>query len=256
MPSWEPQLATIQQKLEAVTKRGYVILSDGSHKSITGAVTVHEGVRMARQIMERGFLTTLETGVAFGVSTLAICLALEEAGQSTSVHFGVDPDQTAVHKGAALSLLQEHGIAHRFQLLEGCTHEVLPSLLARGVKIDFAFVDGWHTFDYTLLDFFYVDKLLRSGGLVSFHDCHYGGVLARAKRKVINFALSHRHYRLLSGRRLTALLRTEQWSDNYASSSFSSRIMRSLNVRLETGNLLTLKRLDLWEPNYDYFAKF
>ena len=194
--------------------------------------------------------------MAFGVSTLAICLALEEAGQSASVHFGVDPDQTAVHKGAALSLLQEHGVAHRFQLLEGCTHEVVPPLLAQGTKIDFAFVDGWHTFDYTLIDFFYSDKLLRPGGLVAFHDCHYGGGLARSKRKVISFVLSHRHYRLLSSRRLTALLHTRQWSDNYASSSRISRFVRSLNLRLETGNLLTLERLDPWEPNYDYFAKF
>ncbi len=69
-------------------------MSDGTHKTITGAITVDEGVRMARQILERGFVTALETGVAFGVSTLAICLALEESGQSTSVHFGVDPDQT------------------------------------------------------------------------------------------------------------------------------------------------------------------
>jgi len=256
MGSVESKLTTIRQKLEAVTKRGYVILSDGTHKTITGAITVDEGVRMARQILERGFVTALETGVAFGVSTLAICLALEESGQSTSVHFGVDPDQTTVHRGAALSLLQEHGVAHRFQLLEGCTHEVLPALLARGVKIDFAFVDGWHTFDYTLIEFFYIDKILRSGGLVSFHDCHYGGGLDKSKRKVISFALSHRHYRLLSGRRLTALLHTEQWSDNYASSRIGSKFIRSLNLRLETGNLLTLERLDLWEPNYDYFAKF
>jgi hypothetical protein len=28
-----------------------------------------------------------------------------------------------------------------------------------GVQVDFAFMDGWHTFDYTLLDFFYTDKL-------------------------------------------------------------------------------------------------
>ncbi len=256
MDSVESKLATIRHKLQAVTRRGYVILSDGTHKTITGAVTVDEGVTMARQILERRFVTTLETGVAFGVSTLAICLALEETGQNTTVHFGVDPDQTAVHQGAALSLLEEHGVAHRFQLLEGCTHEVLPTLLAKVGKIDFAFVDGWHTFDYTLIDFFCVDKLLRPGGLVSFHDCEYGGRLSKSKRKVISFALSHRHYRLLSCRRLTALLRTEQWSDNYSSSSASSKFIRSLNLRLETGNLLTLERLDLWEPNYDYFAKF
>jgi len=252
----QSKLATIRQKLEAVTKRGYVILSDGTHKTITGAVAVDEGVRMARQVLERGFVTTLETGVAFGISTLAICLALEETGQNPTVHFGVDPDQNTVHRGAALSLLREHGVADRFQLLEGCTHQVLPQFLDNGRKIDFAFIDGWHTFDYTLIDFFYVDKLLRPGGVVSFHDCHPNGPFSAAKRKVISFALSHRHYRLLSGRRLTALLRTEQWSDNYASSSRTSKFIRALNLRLETSNLLMLKRLDLWEPNYDYFAKF
>lgn len=256
MDSLESKLATIRQKLEAVTRRGYVILSDGTQKTITGAVTVDEGVRMAKQILERGFVTTLETGVAFGVSTLAICLALEDTGQNTAVHFGVDPDQTAVHRGAALSLLQEHGVAHRFQLFEGYTHEALPPFLAKRLKVDFAFIDGWHTFDYTLIDFFYVDKLLRPGGVVSFHDCHPNVPFSRAKRKVISFALSHRHYRLLSGRRLTALMRTEQWSDNYASSSRISRFIRALNLRLEAANLLMLERLDLWEPNYDYFAKF
>ncbi len=52
MGSVESKLATIRQKLEAVTKRGYVISSDGTHKTITGAITVDEGVRMARQILE------------------------------------------------------------------------------------------------------------------------------------------------------------------------------------------------------------
>jgi predicted O-methyltransferase YrrM len=213
MDSVDSKLATIRSKLQAVPRR--VILPDGTRKTISGAVTVEEGVKMARRILQRRFVATLETGVAFGVSTLAICFALEETAQKTTVHFGVDPDQTTVHRGAALSLLEEHRVAHRFQSLDGRTHEVLPRLLAEGSKFDFAFVDGWHTFDYTLIDFFYIDKLLRAGGLVSFHDCEYGGRLSKSKRKVISFALSHRHYRLLSCRRLTALLRTERWSDGY-----------------------------------------
>jgi hypothetical protein len=33
----------------------------------------------------------------------------------------------------------------------------MPRLLARGAKFDLVFVDGWHTFDFTLLDMFYAE---------------------------------------------------------------------------------------------------
>jgi len=36
--------------------------------------------------------------------------------------------------------------------------KVLPRLLESGKKIDFAYIDGWHTFDYTLLDWCYIDR--------------------------------------------------------------------------------------------------
>ena len=43
-------------------------------------------------------------------------------------------------------------------------------------KFDFIFIDGWHTFDYTLLDFFYADKLLRKGGIIIIDDAKHLGV--------------------------------------------------------------------------------
>jgi hypothetical protein len=38
--------------------------------------------------------------------------------------------------------------------------EVLPRLCAQHERFDFAFIDGNHRFDYVLVDFFYIDKLL------------------------------------------------------------------------------------------------
>ena len=52
------------------------------------------------------------------------------------------------------------------------------------------YIDGWHTFDYALLDFFYADKLLDTGGLVGFNDCHYPSI-----ERVLRFVVRHRHYR-------------------------------------------------------------
>ena len=76
------------------------MLGDGTRKQITGAVRTDEAARMAALILERQCRSTLETGVAFGVSTLAICLALDAVNADT-IHYGVDPEQWSVHQGAA-----------------------------------------------------------------------------------------------------------------------------------------------------------
>jgi len=50
-----------------------------------------------------------------------------------------------------------------------------------------AFIDGWHTFDYTFIDFFFVDQVLKDGGILAFHDMY-----ALSKQKVLNFIKTHR----------------------------------------------------------------
>ena len=46
-----------------------------------------------------------------------------------------------------------------------------PALLAQGERrFDFIFVDGWHTFDHTLVDCFYATRLLRVGGYLVIDD--------------------------------------------------------------------------------------
>ncbi len=57
------------------------------------------------------------------------------------------------------------------------------------MSLDFAYIDGWHTFDYTLLDFFFIDKMLKPTGIVGFNDCHYPAV-----ERVLGFVKSHRRY--------------------------------------------------------------
>src|SRR5262249_35359379 len=55
-----------------------------------------------------------------------------------------------------------------------------------GVTLDFAFIDGWHTFDYASVDFFFVDLLLRPGGVVVIDDTDFPSVWKLAKYIVTN----------------------------------------------------------------------
>ena len=43
-------------------------------------------------------------------------------------------------------------------------------------KFDLIFIDGWHTFYYTLVDFFYSNLLLKIGGMIIIDDALHAGV--------------------------------------------------------------------------------
>jgi len=197
----------VNRVLEEIYRSGTCLDLAGKERKVTGAVPREDALILQEMVRFVKAKTTLETGVAFGLSTLAICEALRENGDcpapsSTQAlggtvpcfprHYGVDPEQNTVHGGAALASLKRAGLDSVFELLEGPSHLMLPKLVERGVVLDLAFIDGWHTFDYTLLDFFYIDKMLRPGGVVLLHDRSWP-----SKQKVIRFIKTHRRYREL-----------------------------------------------------------
>src|SRR5262249_46370140 len=69
---------------------------------------------------------------------------------------------------------------------------VLPQLAAKGYRIQFAFIDGWHTFDHALIDFFYLDQMMENGGVIVFDDVGYPAINA-----VVRFVLANREYELV-----------------------------------------------------------
>jgi hypothetical protein len=84
---------------------------------------------------------------------------------------------------------QRAGYESLVEFHEARAHECLPTLLKNGTKIDFAFVDGNHTFDYVMVDFFFIDKLLRVGGIIVFDDIGYPSI-----RKLCRHILTNLRY--------------------------------------------------------------
>jgi predicted O-methyltransferase YrrM len=132
--------------------------------------------------------TSLEIGMAFGISSLAILAALQELGTDGRL-ITIDPNQSCDWSNCGRTAVARAGFAARHELIEGFDFSVLPRLLDRSLKIDFAYIDGWHTFDYTLIDWWYADKMLAVDGIVAFNDCGFPAV-----EKVIQFVLTHRSY--------------------------------------------------------------
>ena len=178
----------------------------------------------------------LEVGMANGISAVAMLQALTENGSGELI--SIDPYQNSDFGGRGLKLIKECGLAGIHRLIEEPDYLALPRLLETKQELDFAYIDGWHTFDYTLVDFWYIDKMLNVNGTVAFNDCGM-----RAVAKVIKFLQSHRNYEeeIILKRR-------------YKGSNFVKTVIR-MALGLSTNDRYFTKKSD-FEPAWNFFKNF
>ena len=123
---------------------------------------------------------TLEVGCAQGLSSLHICAGLQ--GRDGASHTIIDPFQTELWDSVGVGHLEKAGF-NFFSLVEEKSEFGLPKILeANEGMFDLVFIDGWHTFDHTMLDAFYATRLLRKGGFLIIDDLSMPGV-----RRVVDF---------------------------------------------------------------------
>jgi predicted O-methyltransferase YrrM len=137
---------------------------------------------------------TLEVGMAYGISTLFILEELHRSGRAPFTHYALDPFQSTLWRGIGVKHVREAGFESSLQFIEERSELALPELVRRGVKIDFALIDGWHTFDQVMVEFYYVNRLLNVGGVVAFDDA------ARASiNRVVRYAINYDAYKVYGG---------------------------------------------------------
>lgn len=172
-------------------RTGIVSASTGERRAIyPWAVPAVVGLELARLIRARGCTRTLEVGMAYGLATLFVCEAHRTRGRGR--HIAIDPHQQLEFLGIGLRNVERAGLSPFFAFMEAEDARALPELERRGERFDLVFIDGLHMFDYTLLDFFYADRLLAVGGCVVFDDAQAPGV-----RRALDFIERNRGYRAL-----------------------------------------------------------
>ena len=122
-----------------------------------------------------------------------ICQTLRALGEGS--HTAIDPFQNDAKAWGSQGVknLERAGLADRFELLEDFDYAALPRLHGQNRRFDFILIDGWHSFDYTLLDLFYADLLLSVGGVLMVHDTGWPAVY-----KACRFLETHKPYDRLS----------------------------------------------------------
>jgi predicted O-methyltransferase YrrM len=135
---------------------------------------------------------SLEIGFAYGISTLFVCDALAHNGKAAT-HIVIDPFQNSDWAGIGLKNIERAKYEHLIDFCEEPSEIALPSLLARGTRVQAAIIDGNHTFDHALVDFFYVNKMLTIGGIVILDDTNF-----RSISRLVEHILTYPAYELFA----------------------------------------------------------
>lgn len=179
--------------LKEIFTTGEVSLPDGRRQPVHSGISLQVGKFLQEVIVTMEPKISLEIGLAFGVSTLFICEAIKSIDGER--HIVVDPNQINPGRwgdcwhGIGLKVIQQAGLGNLIEFHDRPSYMVLPQLEEAGTRIDFAFVDGWHTFDYCLLDFLLIDRILNVKGILVLSDTHWPSI-----RKVCRYILTNRTY--------------------------------------------------------------
>jgi predicted O-methyltransferase YrrM len=161
---------------------------------INAGVSGAEGTFLFKSVIDLNAKTVCEVGMANGLSASYLLVGLEKVKKDGRLLFSIDPFQDVQWKNRGMEAVKMTGLQKHHRLLKVKSYEGLPSLLEKWEEqIDLVFVDGWHTFDFTLVDVFYADRLLRKGGYLLLDDVKHENV-----KGVMNYINTNwRHYRPL-----------------------------------------------------------
>jgi predicted O-methyltransferase YrrM len=162
---------SIRNRIREIYQLGYVIGDDEARHPIAPiAVASWRGEFVRDLCLAERATSSLEVGMAWGLSTLHILEALLANGATGRAHVVIDPMQSSIFHNAARRTLRESGVDEMVEFHEAPSDLVLPRLISDRRQFDFAFVDGDHRFEGAFLDAVFVDRLLKPGGVVAFDD--------------------------------------------------------------------------------------
>lgn len=162
-----------KKTLKMIMKNKEVLSKDNEKRKLKGNIGKEIGKTISKLIRNKRFEKTLEIGCAYGISSLYICAGLLEAERPS--HTIVDPLQNKKWEGIGLNNLDKSGIKY-YRFIDKGSEIALPELLKKEESFDFILVDGWHSFDQTMIDLFYSTSLLRVGGILAIDDVNHPSV--------------------------------------------------------------------------------
>jgi predicted O-methyltransferase YrrM len=173
-----------RQFLDGTLKYACVFTPEGRYRRLASHTRAAEHDEIRKHLVETKAKHTLEVGLAYGISALVFAEHHQRMKNSGISHTAIDPNQYGKGEGhwegiGAENLKRVGFIKGRnWRLIEKSSVFALPSMK---LKLDVALIDGFHLFDYTMMDIFYCLKMLRVGGVLIVDDKRMKAISAVSK---------------------------------------------------------------------------
>ena len=205
-------------------------------------------------IKQYNFRNSIEIGFAYGTSTVAI---LEEITKNSGTHTVIDPFQNKHWGGNGIDLVNQSGFSKDMIFIEDFSYSALPELLKSGKKYDFAYIDTTKILDYLVVDFFFLDKMIEVGGIISFDDVHFPGI-----RKLLRYLSQFPHYEVIG-----QYPKNKKQNRSLKQSLFLKLFPKQINNLRENisvsdfdlgvnANCIALKKISEDDRRWDWYTKF
>jgi predicted O-methyltransferase YrrM len=164
----------MNELLARILATGIVTTADGEDRTLHSNMPRLEGELIQAWVAQQQPRRLLEIGFAYGISTLFICEALKSF---EGIRYDIiDNSQQTIWESIGIANMERAGYGDVYHLHEEDSVLRLPRMVSEGRRFDFVLVDGWHAFDHTLVEFFYLNRMLDIDGVVLFDDFHTAGI--------------------------------------------------------------------------------
>src|SRR5581483_11732845 len=120
-----------------------------------------------------------------------------------------------------------------------------------GEQFDFAFIDGYHTFDHCLVDFFYIDMMLRPRGIVVFDDVGWPAI-----NNVVRFVAANRRYAIVDSARRTPLGQVRGLAGGWFRTLGRPRMLRKTLWQVDRSFAVALRKDGDDDRRWNHFVAF
>lgn len=223
--------------------------ANGTATPLRASVSLAEASLLYELVRKTQPTCSLEIGLGQGISTLAILGAIKDNGFGH--HHVIDPYE-ASFDDAGLAAIERAGLTPYMTFYRTHAEYVIPPLS----EIDVAFVDASHLFDLSLADFVLIDKKLRRGGIIGFHDLWMPSYC-----QLLDYVLSNRAYTPYNWTPRQPSTGWRQRLSRFVASQ--SGLRRIFNERLftmapRTGapNLALIQKIDQDRRKWDFHVPF
>jgi len=175
--------------LDTMLKHAAIFDKSGRYHRLHAQTRENEHHEMRKFLTQTDAKQTLEVGFAYGSSALVFAEHHQKMKNTGISHTIIDPNQFGAGEGhwdgIGVENLRRVGFVkgRNYRLLQESSIIALPDLLRKHGAgwLDVALIDGWHLFDYTLLDVFYCLEMLKVGGILIVDDKRMKAITAVGK---------------------------------------------------------------------------